>query len=359
VYEQFNFEPHRHREHAIETQVPFLQLALAGNFRIVAIAVTNFEMGFVKKVADALAEVFKGKKVLLVASTDLTHYPPYEKANEIDAQMMESWKTLDGAEIVEREAELVREHPIALRDGCAMCGRAAVAIVVEAAKLLDADSIELLKYANSGDTPRGSKDEVVGYGAAVVYEKIKLGELSRAGQRFLLKVAREAITTYIAEGKLPAFEANSEELKMKRAVFVTLMKHDKLRGCIGCFSSDEELPITVAKFAVCSGMEDTRFDPVREREMKDIKIEISILSEEFKKVKSVDEIVLGKHGIRVVDPRTGRSGTYLPGVPIDHNMTLETFLSKCCAEKLGVAADAWKKGKVDIYTYTTQKFGEK
>ncbi len=353
----FGFVPNRHNEHAIEVQVPFLQVALKGNFKIVAIAVTDTDSKLIKTLAADLAEALKGRKVLLVGSTDLTHYPAYEKAKEIDGKMMEAWKSLDGEKIVRREKELMKEYAGTDNLECVMCGKAPVAVVVEAAKLLGADSIELLKYANSGDVPAGDKREVVGYGAAVIYRKKKAGELSQEGQQYLLKVAREAITAAANGRKVPAFEAKTDELKAKRGVFVTLMKKGRLRGCIGCFSSQQELPATIAEHAVLSALRDNRFNPVKPNELDDISIKVSVLSER-RKVDSADEVVVRKHGIWVVDPQTGRGGTYLPEVATDFNMSKDEFLSSCCREKAGLPADAWKKGKADIYIYTTQVFGE-
>lgn len=357
---EFSYEPARHGEHAIEVQVPFLQVALQGNFKIVVVAATNCDIGFVKRVAKALAETLKGRKVLLVASTDLSHYPPYDSAKVVDGKIMEEWKTLDGARIVKREEALMLEYAQVPNLGCVMCGKAAVAIVVEAAKLLGADSIDLLKYANSGDVPAGSKDGVVGYGAATIYKKGKKaesGELSKEAQKCLLKVARDAITA--AVNKLDVFwdKATSEELKAKRGVFVTLYKNGRLRGCIGCFASDGDLPSTVAKYAALSATRDSRFRPVRPEEMSQIKIKISVLSEP-KKVKSVDEIVVGRHGIWIRDPKSGRGGTYLPEVATEMGWDRDTFLTDCCIHKAHLPGDAWKKEQVDIYTYTTQVFGE-
>ncbi len=170
---QFSFDPRRHGEHVIETQVPFLQVALKENFSIVAVALTDTEAEFVQEAALALAETLKGRKMLLVASTDLTHYPPYQDAKEIDGKILETLKTLDGDKILRREEELMREYARVRNLECVMCGKAAVAVVVETAKLLGADALEVLTYANSGDVPVGGKDSVVGYGAAVIYSTAK------------------------------------------------------------------------------------------------------------------------------------------------------------------------------------------
>lgn len=357
----FEYEASRHRDHAVEVQVPFLQAALREGFKIVSLAVNDSCADFAHKIAHDMAHALEGKKVLFVASTDLSHYPPYESAKEIDGEIMETWKTLDGAEIVRRERELMKEHADVPNLGCVMCGKASVAVAAEAAKNLGAHSIELVKYANSGDVADGDKEQVVGYGAAVIFRKggkVETGGLSKEAQEYLLKVASEAITAAVAGGKKPSLEAQTDELKAKLGIFVTLYRNGQLRGCIGCFDSEEELPATVAKYAVYSALHDSRFGPVQEKELADLKIKISVLSAP-RKIGSADEVVVGTHGIWVRDPKTGRSGTYLPEVATEMGWDRDTFLTDCCLHKAGLPGDAWKKGEVEISTYTTQVFGEK
>ncbi len=349
------------RENAIEAQVPFLQAALKPGFRIVAISVTDFDAGFVRKVAEALAEELKGKKALLVASTDLSHYPAYNVAKVVDGKMVGAWKTLDGEAIVRREAELSKEYAQALRqgpyDGCAMCGKAAVAIAVEAAKMMDADSIDLLKYANSGDVPVGDRNQVVGYGAAAVYEKLAPGEISKAGQRYLLKVAREAMTAAAKKEVAPKLGEPPAEVRVRRGVFVSIKKEGRNRGCIGIFEPDRDLPEMVADRAVLAAMEDDRFPVLKPEELSEIEVEISVLSP-LRKVGSADEVEFGKHGVYIIEKGGRKGGTYLPSVA-EHFETKEDFLSDLCASKARLSKDAWKTDRVEIYVYTAQVFGEK
>ena len=355
----FNYSPQRHAEHALEVQVPFLQIALSGRFKLVAIAVNNPDAKFAMETAGKLAEVLRGKKVLIVASTDLSHYPPYDDAKAIDLETMEAWKTLDGAYILKRDAELMKEHAGVANLQCAACGPTAVAIALETAKLLGADSIELLKYANSGDVPAGDKKSVVGYGAAVIYEQGKKmrEEISKESQAYLLKVAREAIAGALAGKRDLTFKPINEELKAKRGVFVTLNKKGALRGCIGCFSSEKDLPSTVAEYAVYSALHDSRFPQVTEDELPEIRIKISILSKP-RKVDSPEEVVVGRDGIWVRDTKTGRGGTYLPEVATDLGWDRETFLTDCCLHKAGLPGDAWKEG-ASFMVFEAEVFSEK
>ena len=155
---------------------------------------------------------------------------------------------------------------------------------------------------------------------------------------------------------MPKFKVDSAELRWKRGVFVTLNKDDKLRGCIGCFTSKEPLHKVVSEYAVISATRDRRFRPVRASELKDIKIEISVLSPMRRVKDPLKEVVIGKHGIYI--KKGWQNGTYLPQVAVEHNMSVEEFLSSCCAGKAGLPPDAWKNPDTEVYVYTAQVFHE-
>jgi len=117
----------------------------------------------------ALANVLRGKNALLVASTDMSHYPVYGEAVKADKATLSAIETMDTDLIRSQSDEYLRRGVRELH--CMLCGRGPVFAVIDAAKKLGADSVEILKYANSGDTPIGKKDSVVGYFAAAIYQK--------------------------------------------------------------------------------------------------------------------------------------------------------------------------------------------
>ncbi len=108
--------------------------------------------------------------------------------------------------------------------------------------------------------------------------------------------------------------------------------------------------------AVAATVDDNRFLPVSLKEMKDISIEISVLSP-LKKIKNpIQEIEIGKHGVIVQQGLN--SGVFLPQVATENNWDLEEFMGQLCQQKAGLSKDAWKTGEVDIYVFTAEIFSE-
>jgi AmmeMemoRadiSam system protein B len=143
-------------EHSLEIQLPFLQHVL-GDFRLVPVMLEDQSYSTASRVAAGLARVLEGKKALLVASSDLSHFYPYEQAVAFDRRATEAIGRFD-AEAFDRgiNAGLFEA-----------CGHGAVVAVLLAAKTLGATTATVLKYANSGDVT-GDKRSVVGYAAAAL-----------------------------------------------------------------------------------------------------------------------------------------------------------------------------------------------
>ena len=107
--------------------------------------------------------------------------------------------------------------------------------------------------------------------------------------------------------------------------------------------------------AIAAATEDPRFYPVKINELKEIKIEISVLSP-LRKITDINEIVMGKHGVLV---KSGfQSGVYLPQVAVETGWNKEEFMNSLCGSKAGINVDAWKKGKCEIYIFTAEVFSE-
>ncbi|MCQ2735879.1 MAG: AmmeMemoRadiSam system protein A [bacterium] len=174
--------------------------------------------------------------------------------------------------------------------------------------------------------------------------------------RILLSMARKAVEEYVYDGRTLEFEAPSEpELSESRGLFVTLKINGLLRGCIGYITGFEPLYKAVSSLAVSSASRDPRFRPVTRREMKDIRIEISVMSEPRLEKKPYN-IIMGRHGVIV---RKGdRQGVYLPQVAAETGWSRDEFLDSLCESKAGLPKDSWRSGAADIYTFTADVFSE-
>ncbi|NIM02793.1 AmmeMemoRadiSam system protein B [bacterium] len=343
-------------EHSLEVQLPFLQATLK-DFKIVPIVVNDSSQEFCQLLADAIVGSKGNKKILIVASTDMSHYHTYGRACLMDGVAISDLENfnLDGLrrDLGSRKTEL--------------CGGAAVFTSVLAAKALGADRIKLLKYANSGDVT-GDKRRVVGYGAFAIMQ-LKEGEmtpeleeekggkkmLDEKQQKILLGIARKTVEEYIRSRKIPEFNVEDPLLKEKRGVFVTLRKKGMLRGCIGYIMPLEELHKAVSQMAIQSSTGDPRFPPLRPEELAEVEIEISVLTVP-ERIKSVDEIEMGKHGVIV--KRGANQGVFLPQVATETGWSKEEFLNHLCYDKARLSADAWKDKETEIYTFSAQVFEE-
>jgi len=350
------------QEHCLEVQLPFLQRVLK-DFRIVPILMTECSPAECETVAEAVAEACRGQNVLLVASSDLSHFPAYEDAVRSDKEMMQSWTTLDPAKILATDRALMSEGINNL--ACSACGRDAIVTTIMAAKLLGADKVRLLNYANSGDV-MGDHSRVVGYGAAVIYqsEAPASGTLSPELRKKLLALARGVIEAAVRQQPIPDMKIEDAALQEHRGAFVTIKdrhRAETLRGCIGNFIAHEPLYKVVQKMALASATQDARFfgDQVTPDELKDIDIEISVLSP-LTPIADPMKIELGKHGIYITNDKVGARGVFLPQVAPETGWSKEEFLSHCARDKAGLPADAWKNDPdTKVLVFTAEVFGEK
>ncbi len=353
------------REHSVEVQLPFLQEALDPGFKILPVLFGELNYEECVNFANYLSRVTRGKNVLVVVSTDLSHYKPYSEANAYDGRTIDLIKNFDSRGLWDAVS----------RTGWNVCGVRPLVAGIEFAILERAKDIDVIEYANSGDTA-GEKDRVVGYLSALitkrtpcsigsagvqptveeVLKKEEAGMLTKSEQKRLLEIARKTIEASAEDRPLPVFKEYSAGLLSHRGVFVTLQMKGRLRGCIGTFTSDEALYKTVAKMAVASSTQDYRFSPVKMDELKDITIEISVLTESTE-VSSWRDVRLGQDGVII---RKGySSGVFLPQVATETGWDLETFLSELCAQKAGLRWDCYKDPSTKIYTFQAYIFNEK
>lgn len=343
--------PAHQQEHSIEVQLPFLQMVLP-QARIVPIVFGYPDQKEVKNMAQALAKIMANSQVLVVATTDLSHYLSKTKANQTDAQTIELIKKFKGTTLLRK----------ALRGANIMCGVAPVSALLIASQRLPHPRMHILDYRDSS-AAGGPTDRVVGYLAAVVEASVSSSpspptppvfELNEPEKQQLLHLAREAITLFLREKKLPNYSPDSPRLKEKKGVFVTLRKKGRLRGCIGFIESTLPLYQTVIQAAIYAAVKDIRFNPVSLDELPDIDIEISILSP-LRRIRHPAKIKVGRHGL--VIEKGNRKGLLLPQVATENGWDSLTFLQQVCL-KAGLPPDAWRQG-ARLYTFEALVFAEK
>ncbi len=181
-------------------------------------------------------------------------------------------------------------------------------------------------------------------------------KLSQQAEKEALKIARLTLEKYIKEGEIPEIKPKNKELYLPIGAFVTLKKSGKLRGCLGVFFTKEPLYKTIIKQTIAAATQDPRFFPVKEDELKNIKIEISLIGP-LKRIDDWRKIKLGEDGVLI--RLGGRGGTFLPEVAKETGWDLETFLSVLCLEKAGLPPDCYKYPETEIYIYKTHKIEEK
>lgn len=189
----------------------------------------------------------------------------------------------------------------------------------------------------------------------------KKHELTHEQGKFLVKLARSALEHHFSGKQMKKPDGYDRIFNELRGVFVTLTKHKNLRGCIGYSEPIEPLIDAVMECAVHAALNDPRFPPVEKSELKDLKIEITILTPpKLIKVNSSSQyghiIILGRDGLIVENGRD--KGLLLPQVPQEWGWNETEFLEHTC-EKAGLPMDAWKDIKfTKIYKFQGQIFHE-
>jgi len=335
-------------EHSIEVILPFLQFYLK-NFKIIPIVTGHCDIdkltGAVEKLLD--------EKTLVIASSDLSHYLPYEEAVKRDKDTIDKILALDYEKLLKKDNSA--------------CGKIPVTVLIKMALHHNWQPV-LLHYSNSGDTA-GGRSRVVGYAAIAFYGESLMknisSELNEEHGRILLDLARQTIMKKLGikvdknKADQLATALRDDQFKIHRGTFVTLNIDGDLRGCIGNLSDSDFVKDGVRKNAVNAAFHDPRFPALSKNELKKIEIEISILSEpkplEYKN--GADLIKKLKVNVDGVILRKDMAGaTFLPQV-WKQLPKPEEFLSHLCM-KAGLPADAWKNSGLEVLVYQVQYFEE-
>ena len=341
-------------EHSVEVMVPFIQVVFP-KAKIVPAVVGSSDPEITARFGRALAKVLKNKRALIVASSDLSHYPAADAAAVIDRETLAAIAGFDPAAFRKvagaRPAKAVSElHTRA-------CGEAPILAAMEAARALGAVRGEVISYAHSGDVSVGDRSRVVGYGAVAFTAEAegKGGPTTAApspaaaassplrpeDKKALLAFSRETLSRIFLTDTVPLARGFTPNLRETRGVFVTLKKKGELRGCIGRIVGDGPLDELVGTMTLQSAFSDSRFDPLAPAELKEIEIEISVLTP-LKEVSSPAAIVAGRDGVLLIKGR--HSAVFLPQVATEQGWNREVMLDHLC-RKAGLPPEAGRRGR--------------
>lgn len=340
------------KEHSLEVEIPFLQKTFT-DFKIVPVIVGDMGFETCQKLAASIAKIMGNREdVLIVISSDMSHYHPDSVARPMDLGTLKIIESLNADDLYKQCRK--RRHE--------MCGFIPVTTALILARDLNWQA-KVLNYANSGDVT-GDTSRVVGYGAVMFYssqnpvEAVKMNTALNLNQKKeLLQLARRTIESFIKDHKKEEANLSDKRLNSPEGAFVTIRNHGELRGCIGHIITDEPLQKTVRDLAILSSSEDNRFwdKPILSAELPELDLEISVLSRPWR-INDLSEIKMGTHG--VILRRGNQGGVFLPQVATETGWTKEKFLSELCSQKAGLPGDCWKDPSTKIEIFTAQVFGE-
>lgn len=173
-------------------------------------------------------------------------------------------------------------------------------------------------------------------------------------KEFLLRVARESILSWLENREFGLKQPADAIYEKKMGGFVTLHVNGKLRGCIGYIKGYCSVFETIKDMARSAAFRDPRFLPLGRKELKEINIEISLLSE-LESVKDIDEIKVGRDGL--VIEKEAYSGILLPQVPIEWKWDRDTFLQQVSL-KAGLSKNAWNDPQTELFRFQAEIFSE-
>jgi hypothetical protein len=354
-------------EHSVEVQVPFAQVVLPG-VKILPVVVGTTDPALCRQLGEALAAALDGRRALLVASSDLSHYPAHDDAARLDARTLTAAATLDPAEVAAAITRSERED--APGEQTCACGAGALMTMLAAARAMGGQRVVVLACGDSGETALGEPGRVVGYGALAVTDGpagSRLAGLDRpaagrasdplddADRHRLLTIARDTLVRYFATGTPLLVRGVSSRLLVSQGAFVTLKdRAGRLRGCIGHLAQDRPIGQLVGAMAMQAALNDRRFPPVTGDELSSLAIEISVLTPPAK-VRGAADVVVGRDG--VVLHQGGRSAVFLPQVATEQGWDRNTLLAQL-SEKAGLPADAWRRPDAELLTFQAQVFAE-
>ena len=313
-------------EHSIEVQLPFLQY-FKKDIRLVPIILSYYPGATYKEIGKEIAKAVKelNKKVVIIASSDMTHYEPQKSAQKKDSQAIEAILDLNEDELLKRVDEL----------NISMCGYGPTVSLLSAAKELGATGAELVRYQTSGDTT-GDYSAVVGYAGIII-----------TGMSPLVRLAKETVEAYVRRGKTLDIGELTPEMRDKAGVFVSIHKFGGLRGCIGTFEpATENIAEEIIANAISSATRDPRFPAVAANELKDLSYSVDVLTKP-EPIESQDQLDPKRYGVIV--EAGWRRGLLLPDL---EGVDTVDYQIDICRQKAGIAPDE----PIKLYRFEVRRY---
>jgi AmmeMemoRadiSam system protein A len=300
----------------------------------------------------ALAKLTASEKpsgeTLVLASSDLSHYHTYDRAEIMDHNTLHALSSWDYFSMSRNFESRVWEA----------CGGAPIVAAMIYAEHRGANKAEVLRYGNSGETS-GDRTHVVGYSADLFVKTANAAEkdapfsLSSEEKAELLALARHATEYAVTNHEMYEPPSTTDAtLNEEHGAFVTLTESGELRGCVGYTSPVKPLYLTVRDTATLAALRDGRFRPVEPAELPLLEYEISVLSP-LRHVSDMEQIEIGRDGLLVKS--NGHEGLLLPQVAVDQKWDRQTFLEQTCV-KAGQPTDCWKNENTDVFRFTSVVF---
>ncbi len=331
-------------EHSIEVQLPYLQQVLQ-NFEVLPLLVGDVAPQSIALLIDEIMDNyrlqnFNDDEILIVISSDLSHYHEYDTAIQKDLNTCRA----------------ICEHSHNLH-GDDACGCRAINGFMLSQTACDLD-IACVELCNSGDTA-GGKDRVVGYGAfAFTPTDHPLPFLSHEEKKMLIQLARRSIENHLSSAQALQVDEVPDSLQRRHCSFVSLYRHGKLRGCMGALRAYQPLYLDVIEHAHAAAFRDYRYPPLKVEELKGLNIEIAVLTPEVPIEFSSERDLLKQlqPGLDGLSIQAGHhQATFLP-VVWKQLATAEEFLLHL-KQKAGLTVGAWPEG-IKAWRYRTLHLSE-
>jgi AmmeMemoRadiSam system protein A len=170
-----------------------------------------------------------------------------------------------------------------------------------------------------------------------------------------MELSRYTLQHFVRGGERQTEDIDDPYLQSRHyGAFVSLHKQEELRGCIGNCAPNAPLFEIVAEMTEAAASRDPRVEPVSQKELNQIRIDITVLSP-LESVHDPLALEIGRHGLYIASG--GKRGVLLPQVAIQYGWSIKTFLEQTCL-KAGLRKNAWKKSDIEVSGFTVLIIGE-